>query len=242
VGLRMIQPWTNPRSKYYWFRRRVPQEYLEFGMPSEIKFSLGTNARDEAVLRCQEENVKLERQWRAGLIGTPPDDLSHLQIVALAGEFYREMAATHRDEPGPAIAFIGGDRSQEALRFWSVSDASSRGIRRRSGNIPAKTRDLPSRRSNRGFHPGLRGSQGARLERVDAQCEPRLAAGHDATLGSTLPTGPAQAAAGVVAGFIIGAVASLPDVAGGELLPPTLAPLSAPTLCLPGVRHLRPAC
>jgi hypothetical protein len=99
VAFRMLQPWVNPRSEFYWFRRRVPAAYRTFGMPAEIKFSLGTKDWDEAVLRCQEENLKLERQWRAGLIGTPPTELSHLQITALAGEFYAEMVAAHRDEP-----------------------------------------------------------------------------------------------------------------------------------------------
>ena len=103
MGLRLIQPWENPRSKYYWFRRRVPKEYRKFGMPTEIKFSLETEDHDEALLRCQEHNLRLEREWRANLVGTPPDELSHLQIVALAGEFYAEMIAANRDELGPAI-------------------------------------------------------------------------------------------------------------------------------------------
>ena len=103
MRLRLIEPWVNPRSRFFWFRRRIPAQYRKYGMPSEIKFSLETTDRDEAVLRCQEKNLKLERQWRASLVGTPPDDLSHLQIVALAGEFYREMVAIHRDEPGRAM-------------------------------------------------------------------------------------------------------------------------------------------
>jgi integrase len=102
VRLRMIEPWVNPRSRFLWFRRRVPKAYRSFGMPAEIKFSLETTDRDEAGLRCQEENLKLERNWRASLVGTPPDELSHLQIVALAGEFYAKMIASHRDEPGRA--------------------------------------------------------------------------------------------------------------------------------------------
>lgn len=46
--------------------------------------------------------------------------------------------------------------------------------------------------------------------------------GHDARAGWPLMIGPAQVAAGVLAGFIIGVVASLLGVAGGELLIPTL--------------------
>ncbi len=86
MGLRMIKPWKNPRSEFWWFRRRVPRQYLKFGMPAEIKFSLETKDRDEAVLRCQHENLMLERQWRYNLVGTPPTELSHLQITALAAD------------------------------------------------------------------------------------------------------------------------------------------------------------
>jgi len=46
--------------------------------------------------------------------------------------------------------------------------------------------------------------------------------GHDAAGGQALLTGIAQLIAGAVAGFIIGIVASLLGVAGGELLIPTL--------------------
>lgn len=49
-----------------------------------------------------------------------------------------------------------------------------------------------------------------------------LIVGHNATAGEPLLTGGAQLVAGVVAGFVIGLVASLLGVAGGELLIPTL--------------------
>jgi uncharacterized membrane protein YfcA len=50
-----------------------------------------------------------------------------------------------------------------------------------------------------------------------------LLAGHGAGSGDhALLTGPAQAVAGILAGFVIGVVASLLGVAGGELLIPTL--------------------
>jgi site-specific recombinase XerD len=100
VGLRMLSPGKNPRSKYYSFRRRIPVEFRKYGSASEIKFSLGTSDWDEAVLRCQEENLKLERGWRTVLVGKPPDNLTQEQLVALSGEFYAEMVAAHRAEPG----------------------------------------------------------------------------------------------------------------------------------------------
>ena len=46
--------------------------------------------------RCQEENLKLEPQWRSCLVGTPTG-LSHLQITALAGEFYSELVGVSSD-------------------------------------------------------------------------------------------------------------------------------------------------
>jgi uncharacterized membrane protein YfcA len=58
--------------------------------------------------------------------------------------------------------------------------------------------------------------------------------GHDAAAGSTLLTGAAQLVAGVIAGFIIGVVASLLGVAGGELLIPTLVLLFGADIKLAG--------
>jgi uncharacterized membrane protein YfcA len=52
--------------------------------------------------------------------------------------------------------------------------------------------------------------------------------------GIALLTGAAQAVAGVVAGFIIGVVASLLGVAGGELLIPTLVLLFGADIKLAG--------
>ncbi|WLB23971.1 DUF6538 domain-containing protein [Bradyrhizobium japonicum] len=101
MRLVVIGPWKNPRSNVYWFRRRIPAKYRSFGMPAEIKFSLGTTDLEEAKILCQEENLKLERQWRASLPGEQPTALTHLQITALAGEFYKETLAARRDEPGP---------------------------------------------------------------------------------------------------------------------------------------------
>lgn len=58
--------------------------------------------------------------------------------------------------------------------------------------------------------------------------------GHDATVGQPLVAGAAQLVAGIVAGFLIGIVASLLGVAGGELLIPTLVLLFGVDIKLAG--------
>jgi hypothetical protein len=37
--------------------------------------------------------LRLDRPWRAALVRTPPNALSHLQITALAGGFFAKMVA-----------------------------------------------------------------------------------------------------------------------------------------------------
>jgi uncharacterized membrane protein YfcA len=58
--------------------------------------------------------------------------------------------------------------------------------------------------------------------------------GHDAAGSGALLTGAAQAATGIVAGFVIGVVAALLGVAGGELLIPTLILLFGADIKLAG--------
>lgn len=61
-----------------------------------------------------------------------------------------------------------------------------------------------------------------------------LLLGHDAAATGALLTGPLQAVSGVIAGFIIGVVAALLGVAGGELIIPTLILLFGSDIKLAG--------
>jgi len=61
-----------------------------------------------------------------------------------------------------------------------------------------------------------------------------LVVGHDATASGALLTGAAQMTAGVAAGFVIGIIAALLGVAGGELLIPTLVLLFGADIKLAG--------
>ena len=43
LGFRMYQPWEHPRSRVWWFRRRIPARLTRFGIVArEIKESLHT--------------------------------------------------------------------------------------------------------------------------------------------------------------------------------------------------------
>jgi integrase len=102
MAFKMQAPWKNPRSENLWFRRRVPAKLVGFMGKREIKFSLGTADPKLARVRFQEENANLERIWHDHLNGQQYAKLSQRQISALAGEFYNEMVATHRENPGAA--------------------------------------------------------------------------------------------------------------------------------------------
>jgi hypothetical protein len=117
MGFRMIEPWKHPRSEVLWFRKRVPEKFVALMGRREIKFSLGTKDPDEARLRCVEENLKLERTWQEYAEGRPRGrDLDYRQIVALAGEFYRELIERHQSNPGKADAWEASIERDRKLR------------------------------------------------------------------------------------------------------------------------------
>ena len=130
MGFRMIEPWKNPRSKFLWFRKRVPERFVALMGRREIKFSLGIKDPDEAQLRCVEENLKIERMWQDHAAGRPPGrELDYRQVVALAGEFYKETVEKHRSNPGKAADWessIARDRTLRQLRSFPLTPAQHR--------------------------------------------------------------------------------------------------------------------
>src|ERR1700685_2668752 len=116
----MLQPWVNPRSEFYWFRRRVPKAYRMFGMPAEIKFSLGTKDWGEAVLRCQEENLRLARAGGGDRVGPPP----HRSPPSSGHRARRRIlrrdggGASRRARPGDRVGAV----AEEAERSQASAD------------------------------------------------------------------------------------------------------------------------
>ncbi|RED22791.1 hypothetical protein BJ123_14033 [Rhodopseudomonas thermotolerans] len=81
----------------------MPANLVAFmGGKREIKFSLGTSDPKLAEVIFREKNAEIERLWHEHLHGHQYAKLSQRQISALAGEFYQETIAAHRDNPGRA--------------------------------------------------------------------------------------------------------------------------------------------
>lgn len=156
MAFKMQAPWKNPRSEKLWFRRRVPANLIAFmGGKREIKFSLGTSDPELAKVLFQEKNAELERAWHEHLHGRQYVEASQRQISAIAGEFYREMLATHGDNPGHALYWqqmVDRDKKRIANRFpyesrkWFMRGAFAREARafleRRGVHLAEKSFDL----------------------------------------------------------------------------------------------------
>ncbi|WP_347881375.1 DUF6538 domain-containing protein [Agrobacterium sp. GD03872] len=150
----MPRPMLRDGSAVPQFRRRVPRDILEIargklvlvelpGMKGEpsvaitalagqfIKFSLKTYDPDVAKHRHAAANSQVDRQfqsWRQG-----PATVSHVQIVALAGEAYRLFVERFHENPGSP---------QNWAAFKAFNRAAAEG---RLLNIPSLTPgDLPS--------------------------------------------------------------------------------------------------
>jgi hypothetical protein len=82
----------------YYVRKRVPSELRPIVGKGIRKISLGTKDPAEAKARFPEAHQGLLNEWRA--LRSPPSAIPHRQLVALAGEEYRELVGLVEDEPG----------------------------------------------------------------------------------------------------------------------------------------------
>jgi integrase len=94
----MPQPWKHPKTGVYYFRKVVPERLRPRVGKWEIKVSLNTKSLREAKLRYPDKaaqaNLILQRA-ESGAI-----KLTHKQILALAGEWYKRQLTAREDEPG----------------------------------------------------------------------------------------------------------------------------------------------
>jgi hypothetical protein len=97
VVLQMSRPWKHPRTGMYWFRKAIPVDLRPILREREEKFSLRTKNPGEAQALHARRAAEIAEKW-ARLRGHASPD--HVDLYALAGEFYREMLAKQQRNPG----------------------------------------------------------------------------------------------------------------------------------------------
>lgn len=112
MGLRMATPWKHPNSGIFWLRRRVPADLIGVLGRREEKRSLRTRDPAEAKSAYVRAAAEIEARWASLRQGFQM--LTHKQMIALAGEYYREMVAAGEDNP-PRTEHLQGERLRDTL-------------------------------------------------------------------------------------------------------------------------------
>lgn len=97
--LAMSRPFKHPKTGVYYFRKAVPDDLRAVLGKREVKISLKTKDPAEAKARHTKVAAEVENQWKA--FRAKPEHLTHRQVVALAGETYREFVDLVLEQPGP---------------------------------------------------------------------------------------------------------------------------------------------
>lgn len=120
--LRMPRPWSNPETGMFYYRARIPTDIsknvlgesltvvVADGVVSKIKLGTGPvkvslHTKDAGVAKVRHASVEaaLRKRWEAVRQG--PVELTHKQVLALAGEWYRALVSSHEDEPGSEVGW-----------------------------------------------------------------------------------------------------------------------------------------
>jgi len=94
----MPQPLKHPKTHVYYYRKVVPQRLRSKLGRTEFRISLGTKDLRDAKRRYPEKAAEVEAKLAQA--GGDPVYLTHKQIVALTGAWYRRMLEKYDDEPG----------------------------------------------------------------------------------------------------------------------------------------------
>ena len=85
----MSRPWPHPKTGVFWFRRRIPKDFVTLVGRREEKASLGTKDVGEAKRRHAAHAALVEQRWANLRIGVRR--LNILEINAIAGEVYEAL-------------------------------------------------------------------------------------------------------------------------------------------------------
>lgn len=107
MPLAMTRPTPHPKTGVFRLRKVIPPPLREaaerlYGVKSEFIVSLGTKSEAEARRTAPAEMAEIERKLEVCRhnTGAPPQRLTHLQCVAMAGAWRRERLKLNEAEPG----------------------------------------------------------------------------------------------------------------------------------------------
>lgn len=115
----MARPQKHRKTGVYQFRKRVPDRLRALVRKGEEVRSLGTKDPDEARARWIKVAAEVEARWAN--LGTIKS-LTHRETHALAGEIYRDLVASHDDEPGAPWAWRIRVNEQKRLEAKGSDD------------------------------------------------------------------------------------------------------------------------
>jgi integrase len=133
MAWRMLHLWKHPQSGTFYFRRAVPEEQRPAVGKREIKFTLGTKDLKEARLRYPDAAARANEILQRAAGGQR--HLSHREVLALAGEWYRRELMRREDEPGRAEDLEAGAWALEDLFERSLTEAYRRYEYQRSQGV-----------------------------------------------------------------------------------------------------------
>jgi hypothetical protein len=133
MAWRMLHLWRHPQSGIFYFRQAVPEEHRSAVGKREIKFSLRTTDPKEAKLRYPHAAAQANEILQRATGGQR--HLTHKQVLALAGEWYRRELGRREDEPGRAADLQAGAWTLEELYNESLTEPYRRYEDQRSRGI-----------------------------------------------------------------------------------------------------------
>jgi integrase len=155
MAWRMLHLWRHPKSGIFYFRQAVPEEHRPAVGKREIKFSLHTTDPKEAKLRYPDAAARANEILQRATGGER--HLTHKQVLALAGEWYRRELVRREDEPGRADDLQAGAWALEELYNESLTEAYRRYEDQRSRGIQGAepTRKFKSKKFLRAVQPDV---------------------------------------------------------------------------------------
>jgi integrase len=155
MAWRMLHLWRHPKSGIFYFRQAVSEEHRPAVGKREIKFSLHTTDPKEAKLRYPDAAARANEILQRATGGQR--HLTHKQVLALAGEWYRRELVRREDEPGRADDLQAGAWALEELYNESLTEAYRRYEDQRSRGIECiePTRKFKSKKFLRAVQPDV---------------------------------------------------------------------------------------